>query len=331
MLSKRTSRSYVTHADTAPGYWMIGVLWRVLATGVQTGNAMCLLDQLCSKGSGPTRHVHPQDEGLYVARGTVTFNAGGVELVAGAGCLVTVPRHTEHSFIVDEEAILINFYFPAGFDLWLMGSAVPARANELPPSDAPMPPYHLAKQLSDDYSGMPMTEERTTSPNQYAAAMPTVTSRRTAETIWFNRGSWSILADTTSTGASYCVFEIEMPRGQGDAPHIHDYADKACYVFDGELDVLVDDKVHRLNRGSFIFIPRGSVQALRVTSETARYLTIHMLPGYERLIRAFGTVASEPGLPPAGWQQEPAPPERLQEIQADIGIRNIALLSDFGN
>ena len=53
VISKRTSRSYVTHADTAPGYWMIGVLWRVLATGVQTGNAMCLLDQLCSKGSGP--------------------------------------------------------------------------------------------------------------------------------------------------------------------------------------------------------------------------------------------------------------------------------------
>ena len=34
MISKRTSRAYATHADTAPGYWMIGVLWRLLATGV---------------------------------------------------------------------------------------------------------------------------------------------------------------------------------------------------------------------------------------------------------------------------------------------------------
>jgi quercetin dioxygenase-like cupin family protein len=150
MISKRTSRCYVTNADTAPAYWMIGVVRHVLATSVQTGNAMCLLDQLCSKGSGPARHTHPQGEGLYVASGKVTFNAGGLELVAGTGSLVTVPRRTEHSFIVDDEAILINFYFPAGFDLWLMGSALPAQRNELPPPEAPMPPYQLTKQLSDD-------------------------------------------------------------------------------------------------------------------------------------------------------------------------------------
>ena len=147
MISEQTSRPYVTHAESAPAYWMIGVLWRVLATGVQTGNAMCLLDQFCSKSAGPARHTHPRDEGLYVASGAVTFNAGGSELVAGAGSLVTVPRHTEHSFMVDEEAVLINFYFPAGFDLWLMGSAVPAQRNELPPRSAPMAPYRLTKQL----------------------------------------------------------------------------------------------------------------------------------------------------------------------------------------
>ena len=34
MISKRTSRVYATYADAAPGFWMIGVLWRMLATGV---------------------------------------------------------------------------------------------------------------------------------------------------------------------------------------------------------------------------------------------------------------------------------------------------------
>ncbi|WP_375459288.1 hypothetical protein [uncultured Enterovirga sp.] len=90
MISKRTSRPYATHAVTAPGYWMIGILWRVLASGVQTGNAMCLLDQRCSAGSGPTRHSHLQEEGLYVASGKVKFSAGGMDLAAGAGSLVTV-------------------------------------------------------------------------------------------------------------------------------------------------------------------------------------------------------------------------------------------------
>ena len=329
MISKRTSRPYVTHADTAPGYWMIGVLWRVLATSVQTGNAMCLLDQLCSKGSGPTRHSHQQDEGLYVATGAVTFQAGGIELVAGAGSLVTVPRHTEHSFIVDEEAVLINFYFPAGFDLWLMGSAVPAQHNELPPAGTPMRPYHLTKQLSDDYAGLPMTKERTTSPNPVAPAVPTVTPRRTAETLWFNRGCWSILADATSTSCSYSMFEVEMPRGLVDAAHIHDHADEACYVLDGELGLFVDDKVYSLNKGSFVFIPRGSVHALRATGKTARYLTINTTPGYERVVRGFGTAVTEPSLPSPGWRQESAPTERLKEIYAEIGLRTIDVPSDF--
>jgi hypothetical protein len=68
-----------------------------------------------------------------------------------------------------------------------------------------------------------MTKERTTSPNLDAPAVPTLTSRHTAEALWFNRGCWSILADSKSTGGSYCVFEVEMPQGVVDEPHIHDH------------------------------------------------------------------------------------------------------------
>lgn len=329
MVSKRTSRAYATHADTAPGYWMIGVLWRMLATGVQTGNSMCLCDQFLSRGSGPTRHTHTQDEGLYVAGGKVSFSAGGTEFVASSGMLVTVPRHTEHSFVVDEEAILINFYFPAGFDLWLMGSAVPAQRNELPPPDMPPPPYDLTKKLSDDYCGMPLTEERSTSANPGAPALPTATSRKTAENVWFNRGCWSILADAASTGGSYSAFEAELPQGLADRPHIHDHTDEGYYVLDGEIEFFVDDEILKLRKGSFVFVPRGSVHAFRVASGTARFLNIHTTPGYERVIRAFGTKATEAALPPQDWRQDGVQPERLREICADIGLRNITVPASF--
>ncbi len=328
MISKRTSRSFLTHADTAPGYWMIGVLWRVLATGVQTGNSMCLLDQVCSKGSGPARHVHAQDEGLYVASGAVTFSAGGSEIRAGAGSLVTIPRHTEHSFVVDEQAVLVNFYFPAGFDLWLIGSAIPAQRNEVPPADTPMPPYEHTKQLSDQYGGLPLTKERTTSANPHAPALPTVRSRRNAEAIWFDRSCWSVLADSASTGGSYGAFEVEMARGPANGLHVHDQTDQAIYLFDGALDLFVDDVVHSLKPGSFAFVPRGAVHAIRVTSETARCLVIHTAPGYERLLRACGTAAGKADLPPADWRPTLSP-ERLTEIQADIGLRSIIVPNGF--
>lgn len=330
MISKRTSRPYVADADTAPAYWMIGVLWHVLATSVQTGNALCLLDQLCSVGSGPPRHSHTQEEALYVARGQVTFSAGGMDFTAGPGSLVTVPRRTEHSFIVDEEATLINFYFPAGFDLWLMGSAVPAQRNELPPADTPMPPFQLTKKLSDDYAGLPMTEERTTSPNPDAPAAPTMTSRATAQNFWYERGCWSILADGDSTGGSYSVFEVETPHGLGEKTRVYDDTDKAYYLFDGEIDVLIDDTVHTLAQGGFAFIPRGSVHAVRVTSETARYLVIHTTPGYERILRACGTPAKQPGLPPTDWQPS-TPPGQLHDLHADVGLRTIAVPVGFAH
>ena len=188
MISKRISRAHATHGDTAPNYWMIGVLWRMLVTGVQTGGSLCLLDQVCSSGSGPTRHAHPQEEGLYVASGKVSFQAGGMTMAAEAGAFVAVPRHTEHSFVVDEDAVLINFYFPAGFEMWLMGSAVPAQRNEPPPKSLPPPPMELTKKLSDDYGGLPLTKERSTSANPDALAVPRMASRQTAEKFWFQRG-----------------------------------------------------------------------------------------------------------------------------------------------
>ena len=329
MPSKRTARAFANHADDAPGYWMIGVLWRVLATGVQTGGAMCLLDQACSKGSGPARHVHPQEEALYVVSGTMSFSAGGTDLVAGPGSLVTVPRNTEHSFIVEDDAILINFYMPAGFEMWLMGSAVPAQRDELPPADTPFPPMALTRGLSDDYGGLPLTEERSTRANPDAPTASAVSSRRTAETIWLDRGCWSILADAASTGGSYSVFEVEQPRGLLGEPQINDEADVAYYVLDGELEILLNDRVERLRAGSFGFAPRGTVQATRVTSDTARFLAIHTAPGFERLLRAFGTRATAPVLPRPDHHSRKRTPERTAHLEAELGLHRVLIPAAF--
>ncbi len=329
MPSKQTARAYATHADDAPGYWMIGVLWRVLATGIQTGGAMCLLDQVCSRGSGPARHAHPQEEALYVVSGTVSFSAGGTDLVAGPGSLVTVPRFTEHSFMVDEDAVLINFYFPAGFEMWLMGSAVPAQRDELPPADTPFPPMELTKALSDDYGGLPLTKERSTTANPDAPVAPAVNSRRTAEAIWLDHGCWSVLADAASTGGSYSVFEVEHSLGLVDEPHVSDSADVAIYVLDGELDVLLDSDAEPLRAGSFAFAPRGTVQAIRVTSGTARFLAIHTMPGFERLLRASGKRAPAPVLPLPEQPRHERGPNRVAQLNAELGLRRVHIPAGF--
>lgn len=322
-LSSKTARAYSTNESKAPAYWMIGVLWRVLATGIQTGGSFCLLDQLCSAGSGPTCHKHPQDEGLYVVSGSVSFQAGGLEFVAGPGSFVSVPRHTEHSFVADHEANLLNFYLPAGFDLFLMGSAPPAESNALPPADLPMPPRAPIEGLSKDYGGLPLTQDRSTRSDPDAAATPVVTSAATADAYWHVGGRWAVLASGASTGGSYCMFEVIMPRDAEITPHVRDDVDEVFFVLEGSADMLLDDRIESMRQGSMVFAPRGTVAALRVTSATARLLIIHTVPGYERVLACFGTKATASGLPGAGYKPLETSEQRVRDLHADIGLRQV--------
>lgn len=294
MVSKRTSRAYLAQADHRA--WLLDDRHSMADVGDRSSDGRrdvpARPDLSSGIGSDPAQPsagrgaVRRQRQGDPQRRGR--------ESVAQGGSLVTVPRHTEHSFVVDEDAVLINFYFPGGFDLWLMGSASPALGNHLPPPDMPLPPYELMKRLSDDYDGLPLTQERSTSANSLAIAQPSVVSRQTVEYFWFGDGCWSILADAASTGGSYSVFEVEVRRASARNPQIHDDTDVAFYLFAGEMEIFVDDEIMKLIAGSFVFVPRGFVYAFRTISETARFLHIHTSSGYERLVRAIGTPAEGP-------------------------------------
>lgn len=48
----RYNNAIVSHAETAPAYWQIGNLWRVMITGVQSENNFTLLDQVVTDGGG---------------------------------------------------------------------------------------------------------------------------------------------------------------------------------------------------------------------------------------------------------------------------------------
>lgn len=336
-----TARPYVVHGDEAPAFWAIGNLWRVMATGVQTDNQFCLIDQVCTDdGGGPPSHTHTQEEGLYVISGHCSFHAGGVDISAGTGTFVSVPRLTPHAFTVDAPGTqLLNFYLPAGFELLLMGLATAAERNAAPTGKPAMPNRRLVERMSADYgeaavlglpfADMPTPETMRTTPGPDAVVPPFAVTADQAPTYWHAGGRWSVLATGEQTAGTYCMFEQLMPNGPAAPPHLHADMDEVFYVLEGDATVLMGDRLVAVRQGGLVFIPRGTVHGFRVDSPVARLLNLYTHAGFERSVALLGGVATAPGLPPAGWTPPDMPQERRETLFEEIGMRVLAVADPF--
>ena len=337
-------RAYLRTPADAQGFWQLGNLWRITAIGHQTGDSLSFIDQLVTDdGGGPGVHMHNSDEGLYVVSGHCDFHAGGEALSAGPGSLVFVPRFTEHAFVVNAPGTqLLNFYVPAGIELYLMAFAHPAARNELPKKgEVPMPPPRLVEQISRDYgqlaaSGFPLPVLAPPTPDQFVtrrnpdAAVPPFLSTAASSARWWHDGQlWSVLADQASTDGSLSMFDILGSRGVGSAPHWFAVSDQFYYVLDGEVDMLLGGETQVARRGDFVFVPRGTPHARRVRSDSARLLQLITPSGFERLLHLEGerTNALTP-FPPTSAKTA-VELDRHQRLLDQIGLRPIAMADPF--
>ena len=270
-----------------------------------------------------------------------TFNAGGQTISAGPESFVSVPRFTEHSFVVDApDTQLLNFYVPAGFELLLMGLAAPAERNELPPPDVKLPPRRLVEQLSRDYGqipvlGLPFADPPTadniaTKPTPGAAVSAFSRHGTTAPAYWSAGGLWIVLADGAATGGSYCMFSEIMPKGPAAPPHIHARMDEVFYILDGEADFLLGDRREKAAKGSLIFVPRGTVHGFAVLSDTIRLLNLYTPAGFERMITQLGEPTNCRELPPAGWKPPEVSRQLRDRVKADT-MSAVAVPNPFRN
>ena len=52
------SEPLIRSNTAAPAYWLVDVLWIVLADGRDTGGRFSMMEQLLPQGSGPGPHTH---------------------------------------------------------------------------------------------------------------------------------------------------------------------------------------------------------------------------------------------------------------------------------
>ena len=336
-------KAFVESEESAPSFWQIGILWRVLATGLKTGGSLCFLDEVvANEPGGPVTHSHPQDEGLYLVTGECTFFAGGETMTAGPGSFVAVPRYTQHAFMAQPGARFLNFYLPAGFEMLLMGVAAPAERNE-PPTPADQvkpPPRRLVEKLAADYGqipglGVPFADppnldQMVTEPLAGAAAIPVKSHADSAPAYWMAGILWSVLAEGRTTDGSYVLFEELCPKGAGALPHVHLYTDEVFYVLDGEAEFLTGGGRQWVRQGSLVFIPKGMVHAFRIRSETARFLNLYSQAGFERIIALTGRATEQRIIPPGDLKAPDVDEKRRAELFAELGMQTIDLSDPFG-
>ncbi len=136
------SEPIIRNVADAPAYWLMDVLWIVLADGRDTGGRFSMMEQLLPKGSGPGPHRHTwSDETFYMLDGEITFLVGDEIRTARTGDFVMVPRSTRHAFRVDSNtARFLNGYTPASLEALIVELGTPTTERTLPPKGQVAPP-----------------------------------------------------------------------------------------------------------------------------------------------------------------------------------------------
>ena len=74
------------------------------------------------------------------------------------------------------------------------------------------------------------------------------------------------------TNGVFSLLEVDL-YGDGPPQHIHKTEDEAFYVLEGEIDILMGERIIKAKAGSFVFIPKGMVHAMcRTGQNPAKFL-----------------------------------------------------------
>ena len=127
----------------------VGDVYRILASGEQTGGVSVLSEARVLPGGGPPPHIHHrEDEEFFVLEGEITFLLGARRVVAQAGSFLQGPRGIPHAFKNEgaAPARMLILVSPPGFEKFLAEFAQLVPSFDSPP--LPVTPADIEKLLA---------------------------------------------------------------------------------------------------------------------------------------------------------------------------------------
>ena len=310
---------FATTLSAAPAYRLPGNRYHILATGVQTNNAFSLIHQTVYEGWKTETRYHTQHLGIYVLKGQCTIHLDSAkDLEAHSGDHLAIPPFTEYCVTATGRGTeFLIFSTPAGFEQIIVGASTPAETEGAPPSDLPNVPAQHLQTLYAQY-GCRVTGTNSDPGDAskahhldptFATPSPTLTNASTVPAYWVCPAIpelWAILVSTSHTTGSYTLTSSMFTRGNACAPISYDTRDETYFILSGQCTFLLGGTVQSVSAGHFVFIPRGTVFALRVDSETMRTLMWHTPGGLiEACAPMLGGLAAPEG-------------NRREEMPADL-------------
>jgi quercetin dioxygenase-like cupin family protein len=122
----------------------------------------------------------------------------------------------------------------------------------------------------------------------------------TGELLRFGDVEILVRATAASTGGAFALFEEKEPV---DTPlHVHENEDEAFYVLEGEHELQVGERTHRVGPGGFVFAPRGIPHSQRrVVPRTGHILVLTVPAGLEGFFRALAEADAAGELGPEAY------------------------------
>jgi len=293
----RHSPAYTLDRETAPAMWLVGTLWLIPATGIQTNNRCSFMEQVMPSGLGPPAHRHPVSiEGFYIVEGTMNFHLEGRIIRAEAGTLVHLPRMIPHTFTVEsEETRILNWYAPAGNEIQVVSLARAAEERRRPTMEESAPPksdelnqilsrlYGSVAVTALPFSVQPAEELLVTEPDPWHAGTLKIARAEDGPAFRAFGLDWHLLAAGTETGDDYDLFEVVAAAGQGMPRRILG-TDEALYVLEGSVNIESDGGGSvKAGVGAFSYAPAGTLLRWQA-AEAARLLVFHFPGGFDRAL-----------------------------------------------
>jgi quercetin dioxygenase-like cupin family protein len=132
-----SDKSKIIHIGPGEGdaFSAVGDVYRVLASGRQTGGVYALSEIRVSPNNGPPPHIHSrEDESFFILEGELEFRIGDEKITARPGTFIQGPRDVAHSFKNNTQlpARMLGFVTPAGFENFFKEFARPVASFDSP-------------------------------------------------------------------------------------------------------------------------------------------------------------------------------------------------------